>query len=54
MMPFDSYLPKELQTKFPFLVEPAKTLGFRLGDRIADGWDNLVDRLARHFSSTSK
>lgn len=33
------------------LVEPAKEIGTRLGDAIADGWDSFIDWL---FTSRRK
>ena len=48
-----SFLPKELPAELQLLVEPAKKVGIRLGDAIADSWDSLVDRLFGEPSKTA-
>jgi len=35
----------EIPDEYGPYVEPAKKIGEKLGDMIADGWDALVDKL---------
>ncbi len=48
-----SFLPEELRMKLLPLVEPARKLGIRLGDVLADGWDSLIDRVFGNSSDTA-